>query len=264
MRTNYVRHKLKKGEPSVGTWLSLANTTAAGLMARTGFDWLTVDLEHSPVNFETAASSFAIIAANGKVPLARVPWNTGENIKRVLDSGAYGILVPMVNTRADAEAVVAAARYAPLGSRSIGGQLHAANFETDASTYYSKANDEILVVVMLEQKQAVENADEILSVPGIDAFFIGPNDLHNSYGKPPAFESNAPEFVHALEHLLKMGKKHNVPAGIHVADAEAAGRRIKQGFQFVAVASELGMMLSKAGEITKTLGLGSGQATAKY
>src|SRR5688572_5547414 len=260
MRTNYVRQKLKNGEPSLGTWLSLSNTTAAGLMARIGFDWLTVDLEHSPVNFETAAASFAIIAASGNVPLARVPWNTGENIKRVLDSGAYGIVVPMVNTRADAEAAVAAARYAPLGSRSIGGQLHAANFETDASTYYAKANNEILVVVMLEQKQAVENADEILSVPGIDAFFIGPNDLHNSYGKAPAFESNAPEFVEALDHLLAMGNKHNVPAGIHVADARAAQRRIQQGFQFIAVTSEAGMMLSKAAEITKTLGLSSGQA----
>lgn len=264
MRKNHVREKLKRGEPSVGTWLSLPSVTASGMMARTGFDWLTVDFEHSSFNHETAASIFAIVAASGCVPLARIAWNTGENIKRVLDTGAYGIVVPMVNTRADAEAVVAAARYSPLGRRSIGGQLHAANFETDASTYYAKANDEILVVVMLEQVQAVENADEILSVPGIDAFFIGPNDLHNSMGLAPAFESNAPEFVQALEHLLAMGRRHNVPSGIHVADAAAAQRRMAQGFQFVAVASEAGMMLAKAAEIAKTLGLGSGQVLAKY
>ena len=264
MRSNYVRHKLKRGEPSIGTWLTLASTTAAGLMARTGFDWLTIELEHSPATLETAANSFAIIAASGKVPLARIPWNTPENIKRVLDTGAYGVIVPLVNTRAEAEAAVAAARYAPLGRRSIGGNLHAANFETDASTYYAKANDEILVVVMLEQVQAVENADEILSVPGIDAFFIGPNDLHNSMGKPPAFESDAPEFTQALDHLLKMGKKHTVPAGLHVVDAPAAQRRLAQGFQFLAIASEAGMMLSKASEITRSLNLSSGQATAKY
>lgn len=264
MRTNYVRQKLKRGEPSIGTWLTLASTTAANLMARTGFDWLTVELEHTPVTFETAATSFAIIAACGKVPLARIPWNTAENIKRVLDTGAYGIVVPMVNTRAEAEAAVAAARYAPLGQRSIGGQLHAANFETDASTYYARANEEILVVVMLEHVDAVTNADEILSVPGIDAFFIGPNDLHNSMGKPPVFESDAPEFVQAIDHLLKIGRKHNVPAGIHVIDAAAAQRRIAQGFQFIAIASETGLMLSKAGEIAKSLGLGSGKATAKY
>lgn len=264
MRSNYVRHKLKKGEASIGTWLTLPDTTAAALMARTGFDWLTVELEHSPVTFETAAASFAVISACGKVPLARVPWNTPENIKRVLDTGAYGVVVPLVNTRAEAEAVVSAARYAPLGNRSIGGQLSAANFETDASTYYTKANDEILVVVMLEQAKAVENADDILSVPGIDAFFVGPNDLHNSLGKPPAFESDAPEFLQAIDHLLAMGKKHGVPAGIHVADAAAAQRRQAQGFQFIAVASETGMMLQKAAEITKTLGLSGGKAAAKY
>ena len=264
MRKNYVREKLKRGEPSIGTWLTMASTTGAGLMARTGFDWLTVELEHTPVTFETAASSFAIIAASGTVPLARIPWNTAENIKRVLDIGAYGIIVPMVNSRAEAEAAVAAARYAPLGQRSIGGQLHAVNFETDASTYYAKANEEILVVIMMEHIKAVEKADEILSVPGIDAFFIGPNDLHNSMGRPPVFDSDHPEFVQALEHLRKLGKKHGVPSGIHVVDAANAQRRLEEGFRFIAVASETGMMLAKASEVVKTLGIGSGKVAAKY
>jgi 4-hydroxy-2-oxoheptanedioate aldolase len=264
MRSNYVRHKLKRGEPSVGTWLTMPTAIGAGMMARTGFDWLTVELEHTPITFETAAASFAVISACGKVPLARVPWNTGENIKRVLDTGAYGVIVPMVNTRAEAEAVVAAARYAPLGKRSIGGQLHAANFETDAGTYYAKVNDEMLVVVMMETAEAIRNAEEILSVPGIDAFFVGPNDLHHSMGLPPAFDSDAPEFVNGLKRLLEVGRKYNVAPGMHVADAAAAQRRIAQGFQMIAVASETGMMLAKAAEITKTLGIGSGKAAAKY
>ena len=264
MRTNYVREKLKRGEPSIGTWLTLPTPTAATFMARTGFDWLTVELEHTPITLETAAVCFSIIAASGKIPLVRIPWNTAENIKRVLDSGAFGIVVPMVNTRAEAEAVVSAARYRPLGHRSIGGQLPGANFETDAATYRAKANDQILVVVMLETAEAVKNADQILSVPGIDAFFIGPNDLHNSFGKPPVFESNDPEFTQAIDHLLLMGKKHNVPAGIHVIDAAAAQRRLAQGFQFIAVTSETGMMLSKAAEITKALNLGAAKPTVKY
>jgi 4-hydroxy-2-oxoheptanedioate aldolase len=233
-------------------------------MARTGFDWLTVELEHTPVTFETAAASFSIISACGKIPLARVAWNTGENIKRVLDTGAYGVIVPMVNLKAEAEAIVDAARYAPIGNRSIGGQLHAANFETDSSTYYAQANEEIMVVVMLEHVKGVENADEILSVPGIDAFFIGPNDLHNSMGKAPAFESDAPEFTQALDHLLAMGKKHGVASGIHVFDAAAAQRKLAQGFQMIAIGSETGMMLQKANEYTKVLGIGSGKASAKY
>ena len=264
MKTNHTRAKLKRGESAVGTWLTLPDPVSARLMARVGFDWLTVELEHTPVNFETAAQSFTVIAGSGCVPLARVPWNTGENIKRVLDTGAYGIVVPMVNSRAEAEAVVRAARYQPLGERSIGGQLHAANFDTDPATYYARANEEILVVLMIEHIKAIEAADDILSVPGVDVAFIGPNDLHNSMGKKPLFESNDKMFVDAVAHVLKTARKHGVTPGIHVLDAEAAQRRINEGFQFIAITSEAGMMLAKAGEFAKTLGLGAGKTVAKY
>jgi 4-hydroxy-2-oxoheptanedioate aldolase len=264
MKQNYVRAKLKRGETSVGTWLTLPDPVSARLMARVGFDWLTVEMEHTPVNFETAADSFALIAGNNCVPLARVPWNTGENIKRVLDTGAYGIVVPMVNSRAEAEAAVRAARYQPLGERSIGGQLHAANFDTDPATYYARANNEILVVLMIEHVDAIEAADEILSVPGVDVAFIGPNDLTNSMGKKPVFESDDKQFTAALKHILKTAKKHGVAPGIHVLDAAAAQRRIAEGFQFVAITSEAGMMLAKAGEFARTLGLTSGKVVAKY
>jgi 4-hydroxy-2-oxoheptanedioate aldolase len=233
-------------------------------MARTAFDWLTLDLEHTPTSLETAASCFGLIAGAGKVPLARLGFNNIENIKRVLDCGAYGIVVPMVNSRAEAEAVVSAARYHPLGERSIGGQLHSANFETDGPTYYAKANDEILVIVMIEHARGVERAEEILKVPGIDGCFIGPNDLHHSYGQAPAFESDSKEFVQAVDHVFAACKKYQVPCGIHVADAAMAQRRREQGFQFIAVASEIGMMLQKANEITKSLGLTTGGAAIKY
>jgi 4-hydroxy-2-oxoheptanedioate aldolase len=265
MKTNHVRAKLKQGQPSMGTWLTLPDPIAARLMTRVGFDWLTVELEHTSTNFETAATIFAIVSASGSVPLARVPWNTCENIKRVLDTGAWGIVVPMVNSRAEAEAAVAAARYAPGGNRSIGGQLHAVNFETDPATYYRRANDEILVVLMAEHVKAIAAADEILSVPGIDVIFIGPNDLHNSLGKPPSFESDDPEFTDALAHILKMARKHGIAPGIHVADAAAARRRAAEGFQFIAVASEAGMMLSKAQEVAREFGLATTKApVAKY
>lgn len=264
MRQNYVREKLLRGEASFGTWLSIPSCFSARLMARTPFDWLTMELEHSPATLETAAAAFAVIAGSGKVPLARLGQNTVENIKRVLDSGAYGIIVPMVNTKAEAEAVVEAARYHPLGDRSIGGQLHAANFEADSATYYAKANENILVLVMIEHARGVENADEILSVPGIDGCYVGPNDLHHSYGLKPAFDSDAKEFKDALEHVLAMCRKHKIATGIHAADATMALRRKEQGFQFIAVASELGMMLSKANETAKTLGLSSGTVAARY
>ncbi len=147
MRTNFVRKKLLAGDASIGTWLTLSSPTAAGLIARSGFDWLTVELEHTPTNFETAAQCFTQIAAQGTVPLVRIPWNTGENIKRMLDTGAWGIIVPMIKSRAEVEAAVQAARYAPLGERSIGGQLHAASFSIqDPATYHTRVlNDEILL-----------------------------------------------------------------------------------------------------------------------
>lgn len=264
MKPNPVRHQLKRGVPAVGTWLTLPDPVAAHLMSKTGFDWLTVELEHTPTSFETAAQMFAIIAADGCVPLARVPWNDVENIKRVLDTGAWGIVVPMVNSRADAEAVVRAARYRPIGQRTIGGQLHAANFATDAATYYAKANDEILVVVMAEHVDAVASIDDILAVPGIDVVFVGPNDLHASMGLPPMFDSDDKQFNAALKRILSAAKARGIAPGIHVLDASQAQRRLSEGWQFIAVASEAGLMLSKAGEIAKALGLGKGQLAAKY
>lgn len=264
MKTNPARAALKSGRSSVGTWLALPDPTLAGLMSTTGFEWLTIELEHSPATMETAADCFAIIAASGCVPLARVPWNSVENIKRVLDTGAWGVVVPMVNTRAEAEAVVKAARYRPIGERSVGGQLHAARFATDGATYYARANDEILVVVMAEHVEAIRNIDDILSVPGIDAVFVGPNDLHASMGLAPAFDSESPEFHAALRKVFESARAHGVAPGIHVADTAMARHRLDEGWQMIAVASEVGFMLARASEVTTALGLGQQGPSAKY
>ena len=152
MKQNPVKRKLAAGEPSFGTWLSLNSVFAVRFMARIGFDWLTVDLEHSPTNWETAASMFGAIADAGCVPLARVPRGDHDHIKRVLDSGAMGIVAPMVNTVEEARSIVAATKYPPVGNRSVGGSLHALNFAATAGDYYAKANDEILVI--LERRKA--------------------------------------------------------------------------------------------------------------
>jgi 4-hydroxy-2-oxoheptanedioate aldolase len=264
MKTNHVRHKLKRGEASFGTWLTMPDVFTAQLMTRMGFDWLTVEMEHTPTTIEVAGANFALIANAGVVPLVRIPINSVENIKRVLDIGAWGIVVPMVNSRAEAEAVVEAARYRPIGKRSIGGSLHGANFDTDPATYYAKANDEILVVIMAEHVDAVERADEIFSVPGIDAVFIGPNDLHASMGLPPTFDSDNKQFNDAVEHIRVTAKKHGVASGIHVVDAAQAQRRANEGFQFIAMASDAGFMMAKAKEVTGALGIGGGKQVARY
>ena len=264
MKSNFVRHKLKQGQPSIGSWLTLPDPFAARLMAATGFDWLTVELEHTPISLETAALMFSIASSAGVAPLVRIPVNSVENIKRVLDIGAWGIIVPQVNSRAEAEAVVEAARYFPEGNRSVGGQFHALNFGTDTGTYYEKANHEILVVVMLEHIRGVEKADEILSVPGIDACFIGPNDLHKSMGLAPTFDSQNECFVQAVTHVRQSAHKHKVASGIHVVDAANAQRRISEGFQFIAVASDAGFLAGKAKETATQLGLGGAGAAIKY
>src|SRR4051812_22005805 len=177
MRPNAVKRALKAGKPSIGTWLSLGSITAARFMARSGLDWLTVDIEHSLCDWETAAHIFASTADAGCVALCRVPGNRHDHIKRVLDNGAHGVVVPMVNTRQEAEDAVRACLYPPNGNRSVGGSVHALNFQATPAEYYARANDEILIVLQCEHPMAVENAESVYSVPGVDAVFIGPNDL---------------------------------------------------------------------------------------
>jgi len=254
MRPNPVKKALKEGQPAVGTWLSLGSITAARFLARAGFAWLTVDIEHSLVDWETATHMFASIADAGCTALARVPSNRHDHIKRVLDNGAHGIVVPMVNSRAEAEAAISAALYPPVGTRSVGGSVHALNFQTSANDYYAHVNEELLLVLQCEHIQAVEDADKIFSVPGIDAIFVGPNDLAASMrgkdGKGPSAEATAL----AMKHILETCKKYKVPAGIHVGSADEANYRISEGWQFIAIASELKMMLNGANEITQKLG----------
>ncbi len=193
MRTNTVKAALREGQAQIGTWLSLASPLAARFMTRSGFHWLTLDMEHTPVDWSVAAHIFATIADAGSIPLVRIPFNSLENVKRALDAGAYGIVFPMCNTVEEAERAVAACKYPPQGERSIGGALHTFNFSTTAPEYFARANDEILVIVQAEHVQAVENCEQILAVPGIDGMFVGPNDLLSSMHKTPNMESEDPD-----------------------------------------------------------------------
>jgi 4-hydroxy-2-oxoheptanedioate aldolase len=265
MKPNLVKRALKEGRPSVGTWLSLGSITAARFMARAGFDWLTVDVEHSLVDWETATHMFASIADAGCLALARVPANRHDHIKRVLDNGAQGIVVPMVNSRREAEEAVAAALYPPAGNRSVGGSVHALNFGATANDYYARANDELLIVLQCEHIRAVEDADAIFSVPGIDAIFVGPNDLAASMrgkdGRPPSAEATR----EAMRHILATCKKHRVPAGLHCGSADEVNHRIEEGWQFLAIGSELKMMLDgAAAQVQKLAGGGARAEMAKY
>jgi 4-hydroxy-2-oxoheptanedioate aldolase len=255
MRVNHVRKRLKAGEPSIGTWLSLPSPEAAEYISKVGFDWLVVDAEHNPVDIRTLAQMFASMTAAGIAPMVRIPWNSAENFKRVLDAGAWGVVVPMVNTREEAERAVQAARYYPDGNRSVGGGRHALSWDSSGAEYFRAANDQVLVVLQIEHIEGVRNADEILSVSGVDACFIGPNDLAASMGLGLGvpLESDNPELVDAIMTIRDTCKKHGVATGIHTSGAEGVNFRIGQGFQFCAMASELRYMVGKLGEDLATI-----------
>lgn len=239
MKTNHVKAALKRGETMFGAWLMLPSTFSARLIARQGFDWLMIDTEHAPIDLTTMAEMVGAVAdAHGPAPMVRVASNSVENIKRALDSGAWGVLVPMVNTPEEAQAVVMASRYPPMGGRSIGGAFASLGFGTTRPVYAEHANDEILVAIQLESQLAVENCEEILAVPGIDLAFVGPNDLHASLGLAPRSESEEPLFNAALTKIKEAAARHNIPLGMYASNGQAAQARAREGFRFICVTSD--------------------------
>ena len=253
MKINPVKAKLQEGKPSFGTWLSFGNLHAARVLARMGFDWLTLDMEHSAFDWSHAATIFAAVADAGCVPLARVPEGDHYCIKRVLDAGAWGIVVPMVDTVEQARAAIAAAKYPPEGTRSVGGGMHSLNFGATAGEYYQRANDEILVVLQTESPAGVENAEAIYSLPGCDAIFIGPNDLRFQMRAPDGAFPTPEAHEELVQRVIAAGKKVGTPTGIHAMSAEEAFMRAEQGMQFLAVASDLRMLTSAAQQILDTI-----------
>jgi len=251
LKANPVKRALHAGKPQFGTWLSLGSVVAARFMARVGLPWLTVDMEHTHTDIQTAAYMFAAIADAGCVPLVRIPTGKHEYIKMVLDSGAMGIVAPMVMDADEARAIVAATKYPPRGNRSVGGGMHAINFGTTSDEYYRRADDEILVVLQTEHIDAVNIADEIYSVPGIDAIFVGPNDLNYSMRPADGSFPDKETFESTLTRIREAAQRQRVPCGLHVFSPADAIRRAREGWQFIAVNSELKMMLEGAADLTK-------------
>jgi 4-hydroxy-2-oxoheptanedioate aldolase len=264
MKTNPVKSKLRAGQPSFGTWLSLGDLFATRVFARMGFDWLTLDIEHQAIDWSQAATIFAAISDAGCVPLARVPEGSHVLIKRVLDAGAWGIVVPMVDTVEQARRAIAAAKYPPVGNRSVGGGMHSLNFAASSTEYYRRANDEILVVLQTESPTGVDNAQAIYDLDGVDAIFVGPVDLRANMRAANGTEATDDAFEALLARVIAAGKKTGTPTGMHVMSPEAALQRAAQGMQFIAVASELRMMTERAQQMVAALGIGGGKDLARY
>lgn len=239
--TNPVTDKLRNGQPSVGSWLTLCSPVAAESMAHIGWDWLVVDVEHSPVGFETMVNCFRAIQLGGAVPMARVPWNDTVWIQRTLDAGALGLVVPMVNSAEDARSVVGNMRYATKGQRSFGSSRVAPYINGDYRTW---ADEHLAVIVMIETIQAVEHAEAILAVEGVVGCFIGPNDLALSMGLTQKDMGPGSQHEAAMLHVLDAAKTTGKAAGKHCFSAAEVTTRIGQGFQFLALASD-GVFLAK-------------------
>jgi 2-keto-3-deoxy-L-rhamnonate aldolase RhmA len=235
MFANPLKHRLAKGEPVVGHWISLPSPSIAELLASYEPDWLLIDTEHGPADWERVEDLLRAMKATNVVPLARVTANDPALIKRALDRGAYGVLVPLVSTAEQARAAVAAAKYPPEGIRGVAG-TRVNRFGTDLAEYFAQWNGEVLVMVQVETTEALEHVDAIAATPGVDVLFIGPNDLSASMGLFRQFEH--PEFLKAVDRVLKATARHRVSAGYMAGSAEETLQRIDQGFRFVAGGSD--------------------------
>ncbi|MCA9129732.1 MAG: 2-dehydro-3-deoxyglucarate aldolase, partial [Planctomycetales bacterium] len=238
-----------------GTWLTTGNLQMTRSLARTGFDWLTLDLEHTPFDWREISALLACISDAGCAPLVRVPEGTHTWIKRSLDAGAYGIVVPMVETVEQAKLAIAAAKYPPVGNRSIGGGMHSLNFDASNEEYYQSANHEIMVVLQTESPLGIENSADIYALPGCDAVFVGPNDLRYHMRDAAGNFPSDDEFEKAIQRIIDTGRNVGTPTGMHVSGSTDAIQRISQGMQFVAISSDLRMVLDQASLIVGALGL---------
>ncbi len=246
MRENHVLRGLREGRPQIGTWLSYGAPLAVEAMTTVGFDWLTIDWEHNAIDIETVALMMMAMRGTPSAPMVRLPQGHHENIKRVLDAGAWGIVAPMVNTVEESRAIARAAKHPPVGNRSFGGGRYNASFGAQGGEYNKSANDEICVIIMIESPQGINNLDAMLADGGIDGVFVGPNDLLGNMGETPSMWSEAKVFQEGMQHILQTCKKHKVAAGIHCADHQAVSDRIAEGYQFLALASEARFMLHEA------------------
>jgi len=243
MRPNTLKRRLLDRQPSRGLWLSLPSVAAARLLARLEFDWLLIDVEHGPIGVETMTQMVAAIADAGRAPIVRLAQGNVENIKRALDAGAWGIIAPMVNSKEEAEAVVAAAKFPPMGQRSFGSAWAGLTFGLSMPEYRREANAQTIVFVQVESAAALGELPGILGVRGLDGVFVGPVDLSISLGLEPNPENPHPILRDALQKILQAAYAHGLPVGIYCSSPQAAAERIRQGFLMVNVASDVGALL---------------------
>jgi 4-hydroxy-2-oxoheptanedioate aldolase len=250
MRPNRLRQLWQQGQTAFNGWLAIPSSFSAETMAHTGWDTLTVDLQHGLVDYQAMVGMLQAISTTETVPVVRVPWLEPGILMKTLDAGAYGVICPMINNADDAHRLVQYTHYAPMGTRSFG-PVRALLY--GGSDYPVEANRTIVTFAMIETAKALDNLDSILSVEGLDAIYIGPSDLSLALGCKPTFDDVEPPVAQAIDHILARAKAHGLVAGIHNGTPEAALARAAKGFQFVTVASDARLMAAGAQQVLRTL-----------
>ena len=246
MRENRLRTLWQSDQAVVNGWLAVGNSFSAETMAHQGWDSLTIDLQHGVVDYAAMVTMLQAISTTATVPIVRVPWLEPGILMKTLDAGAYAVICPMVNTREDAQNLVAYTHYVPRGTRSFG-PVRALLY--GGPDYPQKANETIVTFAMIETAQALDNLDDILSVEGLDAIYIGPSDLSLALGCRPVFDDVDPPVAQAIDHILARAKAHGIVAGIHNGTPEVALARIAKGFRFTTVSSDARMMAAGSQQI---------------
>ena len=254
MRENTIKKIWKSGGAVINGWLGIPSSVAAENMAQAQWDSLTVDLQHGLVDYQAAVAMMQAISTTPTIPLARVPWMEPGIIMKLLDAGAYGIVCPMINSRAECQAFVGACRYAPAGYRSFG-PVRAGWYA--GPDYFKHANDTVLTIAMIETKQAVERIDEILTVPGLDALYVGPNDLAITLGCAPSGVPTDKTVLDAIKTIAAAGRRHGIAAGIHCGSTQMAKEMIDIGYQFLTLLADNALLAAAAKGVVNEMRTGT-------
>jgi 4-hydroxy-2-oxoheptanedioate aldolase len=239
MRMNRVKQLWREGKPAIGGFLSIPSGFSAEMMAHTGLDWLCIDMQHGCIDYSDVVPMLTAISTTAVTPFVRVPWNEPAMIMKVMDAGAYGVIVPMVSNRAEAQQAVAACRYPPVGMRSNGPNRAVLYGGAD---YQKGADREMACVVMIETAEGIAKMEEIVSTPGVDAVYIGPTDLALALGLAPVMDNDEPLHVATVNRLLETCRRHKVVAAMHTASSKFTQRYIDQGFLMVMLVADRAAM----------------------
>lgn len=242
-----IKEEIESRNHPLGTWISIGHPTVAEAAAQLDLDFVLVDMEHTTMGLETIESlSRGVDAAPGETDVVvRVPWNDPVRLKRVIDIGVAGVMVPMIDTAEEAQQLVRSIRYPPEGIRGIAGS-RATGFGQNFEEYVTNANGSILTIAQIETEAGLENAEEIAAVDGIDALFVGPADLSGALGL--FAEWDAPEFAEAVDSIIEAGHVADVPVGTLTVDPDGIDERVKQGFDFLIAGKDVSLLMNSIDE----------------